>query len=100
MIKFKTEVELPEIKIKMGYHNHSLMIGSCFTENIGTWLHEHCLPVIVNPFGILYNPFSIANSLELLMTRKTFTEEDLFFSNGIYNSFSHHSRFSVACYPS
>ena len=78
----------------MGYHTHSLMIGSCFAENIGIWLQERCLPIMVNPFGILYNPFSIANCMEHLMTRKTFTEEDLFFSNGLYNSFSHHSRFS------
>lgn len=94
MIKFSTEVELPEFKKKLGYRNQSLMIGSCFAENIGNYLQERCLPVRVNPFGILYNPFSIADCLELLMSRKGFTENDLFFSNGLYHSFSHHSRFS------
>ena len=94
MIKLKTEAELPDIANKLGYRNHSLMIGSCFAENIGIYLQERCLPVIINPFGILYNPISIANCLELLMTQKRFTENDLFFSNGLYHSFSHHSRFS------
>lgn len=93
-MKFRTEVELPEFKKKMGYRRPSLMIGSCFAENIGDYLQERCLPIMVNPFGILYNPFSIANCLELLMIRKIFTEQDLFFSNGLYHSFSHHSRFS------
>ena len=93
MIILKTEVELPKFKKKLGYRHQSLMIGSCFAENIGNYLQERCLPVMVNPFGIQYNPLSIANSLEQLMNRKNFTENDLFFSNGLYNSFSHHSRF-------
>lgn len=89
-----TEVDLPDFGKKLGYHHQSLMIGSCFAENIGIWLQDHSLPVMVNPFGILYNPISIANCLDLLITGKKFTGEDLFFANGVYNSFSHHSRFS------
>jgi hypothetical protein len=49
---------------------------------------------MVNPFGILYNPISISNSLEILLKWKKFTVEDLFLSNGLYHSFFHHSRFS------
>ena len=94
MIKFRTEVDLPEFSKKMGYRHHSMMIGSCFAESIGFWLEDHSFPVMINPFGILYNPISIANSLELLITRKIFTGQDLFFANGVFNSFSHHSRFS------
>lgn len=94
MIKFRTETEIPEFSKKMGYRHQSLMIGSCFAENIGIWLQDRCLPVVVNPFGILYNPISIANCLNLLITEKIFTNQELFFSNGVYNSFYHHSRFS------
>ena len=94
MIKLITEVDLPKFKKKMGYRHQSMMIGSCFAENIGIYLQELCFPIMVNPFGILYNPISIANSLELLITGKKFSEQDLFFANGLYNSFSHHSRFS------
>ena len=78
----------------MGYRHQSLMIGSCFAENIGNYLQERCLPVTVNPFGIQYNPLSIADCLEQLMSRKNFTENDLSLSNGLYSSFSHHGRFS------
>lgn len=94
MIKFRTEVDLPEFKKKMGYRHQTMMIGSCFAENIGTFLQQLCFPIMVNPFGILYNPISISNSLTHLLTGKKFSEHDLFFSNGIYNSFSHHSRYS------
>ncbi len=94
MIKLITPVELPNFKDKLGYRRHSMMIGSCFAESIGTFLQELCFPIMINPFGILYNPISIANSLDLLLTGKTFAEQDLFYSNGVYSSFSHHSRFS------
>ena len=94
MIKFSTEVKLPVFKKKMGYRDRSMMVGSCFAEKIGTYLDELCLPVMVNPFGVLYNPVSIANSLRLLLSDKKFTEQDLFYSDGLYHSFSHHSRFS------
>lgn len=93
-MKLSTVVELPAFKKKMGYCDHSMMIGSCFAENIGAYLQELCFPVMVNPFGILYNPISIANSLDHLLSGKKFTEQDLFYSNGLYHSFSHHSRFS------
>lgn len=94
MIKLRTEVDLPPFKTKMGYRHHTVMMGSCFTENIGNWLQKLCFPVTVNPFGILYNPASVANSLNLLISGKVFSGQDLFFFNGLYNSFSHHSRFS------
>jgi hypothetical protein len=94
MIKLSTEVALPESKVKLSYRRKSMMMGSCFAESIGTKLQELCFPIDVNPFGILYNPVSIANSLELLLSGKLFKERDLFFANGLWNSFYHHSRFS------
>jgi hypothetical protein len=48
----------------------------------------------MNPFGILYNPGSIANSLKMILEKRVFTENDLFNDQGVWNSFYHHSRFS------
>lgn len=76
-------------------HSHQLMLlGSCFTENIGERLQHAKFKVDVNPFGILYNPISIADALNRLIKKQIFTEKELFFSNEQYHSFSHHSRFS------
>ena len=94
MISLKTEINLPGFPVDLSYHQKAMMMGSCFTESIGTYLQELLFPVEINPFGILYNPFSIANSLDLLMEGKTFKEDDLFYANGLWNSFYHHSRFS------
>jgi hypothetical protein len=94
MVKLKTDINLPEFPFELSYRQRSMMIGSCFTENIGKYLQESLFPIEINPFGILYNPYSIANSLDILLKRKIFKEEDLFYANGLWNSFYHHSRFS------
>jgi hypothetical protein len=94
MVKLKTDINLPEFPVKLSYRQRSMMMGSCFTESIGNYLRELLFPVEINPFGILYNPFSIANSLDILLEKRTFNEKDLFYANGLWNSFSHHSRFS------
>lgn len=96
MIQFRTEIALPEISKKLNYRSLSMMLGSCFAENIGSRLKELCFPIRVNPFGILYNPASIANSINYLLEERQFGEEELFFANNLWNSFSHHSSYSSA----
>ena len=71
-------------------------MGSCFTENIGTRMETLKYDVDINPFGILYNPFSVSNGLRILLQQKEFKAEDLIFTNGLWHSFSHHGRFSSA----
>jgi hypothetical protein len=48
-----------------------------------------------NPFGILYNPMSIAQSLEILTSNRAFTEADLFEHQSLWHSFAHHGAFSA-----
>jgi hypothetical protein len=94
MINFRTEVELPKTPSQLSYRKNAMMVGSCFTENIGNYLHSHYFPVQTNPCGILYNPASLANCLSFLVKGKQFDYSDLFFANGLWNSFYFHSRFS------
>ena len=91
---FRTVVEIPESRTKLDYETGSMWIGSCFTENIGSRLKELKFPHEVNPFGILYNPASINNSLKILTDGRMFTEKDLRYGNGLWYSFSHHSSYS------
>jgi len=49
---------------------------------------------VVNPFGILYNPFSIYTSLKRIISGKKYDDSELEFFNGKYISFDHHGRFS------
>jgi len=71
-----------------------LLIGSCFTENIGTKLRQHKFSVLENPNGILFNPISIAKSVHSYISNLPTLEEELFYQNECWNSWDHHSRFS------
>lgn len=91
---FQTEVELPEFEYRTGYRKANLFLGSCFTENVGNKMAALKYNVDNNPFGILYNPVSVAYSLEFLLKNKKFTQDDLVQHDGLWHSFYHHSRFS------
>jgi hypothetical protein len=96
MITFRTEVALPKVTKQLSYRQNFLMIGSCFTENIGNNLQNLCFPILTNPCGILYNPASIARCINFLVSKKQLGDSDLFPENGLWNNFSFHSRFSHA----
>jgi hypothetical protein len=93
-MKFRTELTIPPAEFQLAYPDKIMMLGSCFVENISPRIHQAGFPLEVNPFGILYNPVSIADRLCDLIDNKTCTEEDLFLHQGVYHSFAHHSRFS------
>lgn len=94
--KFQTLVDLPEFTWKTGYQKTNIFLGSCFTENVGNRMTARKFEVDVNPFGILYNPASVAHALEFLLQHKNFTKDDLIQHDGLWHSFFHHSRFSSA----
>ena len=91
---FTTKVEILESPIKITHNDGIVALGSCFSENIGKKMSDAGFNIDVNPFGVLYNPVSIRNSLQFLLDGKQFTEEDLFFDGSLYNSFAHSSLFS------
>ncbi len=70
-----------------------LMMGSCFSTEVGRRLQEEGYNVTLNPFGILFNPASIANSLERLESRKPFVPGDVIPREGQFCSFHHHGCF-------
>jgi GSCFA family len=94
MINFRTEVPVPKANKPISYRKNILMVGSCFTENIGNYLQNHHFPVLTNPCGILYNPASMASCIDFLVREKQLVEADLFYANGLWNSYHFHSRFS------
>ena len=81
--------------------SHTLMTGSCFAAEIGRRLQDEGCDVCLNPFGVLYNPASIAAALERLETGEPFTERDVIrrvddASKGLvrYVSYHHHGSFA------
>ena len=63
-MNFSTPVELPKGLPPITHAQRLLLMGSCFAENIGRQLKENSFHCDVNPFGILYNPFSVLEALQ------------------------------------
>lgn len=89
---YEFDIKSPDQLIQ---HQHSLMlIGSCFTENMGEKLSKQKFTVLENPNGILFNPVSVSEAVTQYIEKKIFTNEDLFTLNESWHSWKHHSRFS------
>ncbi len=100
MQTFRTELKPQKASFDIDYQCFTLGIGSCFIENIGAMLDARQLPFFQNPFGIVYNPLSIAQQLAAIISLEDntkhyfFTKKDLFQHNGLWGSLQHHGRFS------
>ncbi len=94
MDSFRTEINLPEFSSKISYQEGIFCIGSCFASHMAQKLADHQFNSLLNPFGILYNPFSISVALKRLSENNYYEAEDLFFHEGLWHSFDHHGIFS------
>ena len=93
-LKLKLTLDAKPASYKINYGERLLLMGSCFTENIGLKLQAHLFETLENSHGILFNPVSVQNALMDIIANKKYTELDLFLLNDVWNSWHHHSRFS------
>lgn len=87
---FSAKPSTPQLSYKDGL----LSMGSCFAQNLGQQLQQHLYDILINPFGVLYNPSSISQSLQLLQGNYYFEEKDLLPHHDLWHSLQHHSSFS------
>ena len=93
-MEFRTEVAVDDFPFSLGYATPTLFCGSCFTENIGGIMRTLKMPVLVNPFGVVYNPLSVAQVLQRSVAGKIYNADELQFRDGLWFSFDFHSRFA------
>jgi len=74
--------------------NKILMMGSCFSTEVGKLMQQDGWDVCLNPFGILFNPASICSSLCRLESREPFCEADVIPRDGKFVSYFHHGSFA------
>ena len=86
--------EIAPFEHRIGYTDKVLLIGSCFTEHIADRLAAAKFRVLGNPNGILFNPWSVADSLNGYVDGRQYQADDLFHLNDLWNSWDHHTRFS------
>lgn len=94
MNSYRTEIFPDKSHNKITFNDGLLFLGSCFSDNIGQRFSQLKFNATINPFGVLFNPVSIADAMLLAMDEKPFSESDLVQHNELWSSFYHHSSFS------
>ena len=94
-MEFRTTVKTGENRSWLHHSDSVVLLGSCFSDNIGAKMHGALIRATVNPMGTLYNPLSIARGVKLLIAGEPIEGRDLFMQGGVWNSYDFHSRHSL-----
>lgn len=96
-LKLQTPVPVGRSRVEVSPDDKICVLGSCFADNIGDKMAELGFNACVNPFGTLYNPVSVCNSVSRLASGIPFTEDEcveMGSGAGLVCSFSHHTSFA------
>lgn len=73
----------------------TLLLGSCFTTEVGARLAAAGADVCINPTGNVYNPLSAARTLLNLADGRRYRASELVEVQGLWRSLDHHTRLAA-----
>ncbi len=94
-IVLQTAVPVEAGGVSLNHADAVMLLGSCFADNMGERFEAAAFDVFHNPFGVLYNPMSIALCLRHCLDNREITTDDLVYQQSLWHSWLHHSSFSA-----
>jgi len=85
-MKLSTPVPVLKLTSPIDYNSKVVLLGSCFTENIGSKLSYYGFDTSINPFGIIFNSTSLRVLIDRAIHHIPFTREDI---EGDYSYLAH-----------
>ncbi|MEP2236814.1 MAG: GSCFA domain-containing protein [Maribacter sp.] len=89
-----TQIPLSKAENTIDYSSQLLLLGSCFSENIGAKLTYYKFQSLQNPLGILFHPLAIEKLIQKSVNQELITKKDVFNANEQWHSFDAHSSLS------
>lgn len=89
---FRTVFGIAACPVRMDYDARIMLSGSCFSEHFGDWLRDLKFHCMANPYGVLYNPVSLASQYSDMLSGRSFDAQELFAVQGVFRSWDFHSR--------
>lgn len=77
MMKFRSEFSLSKLPRPIRYEDRLLALGSCFAQTISSRLKEAKFAITINPLGVMFNPISLAHTVERLFENRPIGSEEL-----------------------
>ncbi len=90
-----TQIKFSPKEPAINFGSRILLLGSCFSENMGGKFDYFKLQNWQNPFGVIFNPISIQKLIVRALNDQPFEGKDVFHYNGIWRSFEVHSELSA-----
>lgn len=94
MNRWQTEVPIKKPPFSINSDSSIYLIGSCFSEHIQKALTKNLFNVSSSPYGIEYNPISMAQGLSRILNQKEFLAEEVINTSSGYSTWFHHSKFN------
>lgn len=89
-----TKIKTEQAPFSITHETPAIMIGSCFSDNIGNILTRKKFNILKNPLGVLYNPASISDAITRSIKNISVEKEKLIFNKGLWHSYDFHGSFS------
>lgn len=93
-MNFSTKIPISRSDLPIDYDSKIMLLGSCFATNMGEKFDYFKFQAAKNPFGIIFNPVSLAKLIERCVQKNYFTEDDIFFHNELWHCYEVHSELS------
>ncbi len=101
-LRLQTPVDAGRSRVSISLSDKIFILGSCFADNIGQKMTDLGFDVCSNPFGTIYNPVSVCNSIARLSSGIPFAGDEcvqMGAGAGLVCSFSHHTSFARRTAP-
>jgi len=91
VMQWFTPFKIPESQIPISPQSKILSMGSCFAQTIGQKMVDHKFDCLVNPFGTIFNPYSLVKLLETALFQDQFDEAEIVERDGLFFHYASHS---------
>ncbi|RZV54352.1 MAG: GSCFA domain protein [Flavobacteriaceae bacterium] len=78
------------VEHQIDHHKSIFTLGSCFAEHMADRMKYFLFDIYSNPNGIIYNPISLANVLENVISDYRYQQHDLIKNEDVWYSWNHH----------
>lgn len=94
-MEWQKRVEVPPLSRRWSRRDAITLWGSCFADELQRHLFRELYDCSPSPYGILYNPLSMAEGVERLLADRPVMREELIEHEGLWHSPMHHGTFSA-----
>ncbi len=95
-MKLQTSIDIAAIRtenLHISLQSPILLLGSCFSDEIGILLKNDKYQTLINPFGTIFNPISCFDLLIFCLQNKDLMPETFVKRNELYFNYLLHSEF-------